>query len=127
MTFTTPCFVRVEDAAEREKLIEWLKGIGYSHLPFIYQSLFIATDIHGMIWITDANRGGAHDCGANIELFKSLAAMNNDNDIEQWFIDKNGFMMKGNRGLDVYTFNKCFRKATSDEIIKYFTNATSRS
>lgn len=25
MAFTTPCFVRVEDAAERKKLIEWLE------------------------------------------------------------------------------------------------------
>lgn len=27
MTFTTPCFVRVENAVEREKLIKWLKSV----------------------------------------------------------------------------------------------------
>lgn len=27
MTFTTPCFVRVEDAAERKKLIEWCNDV----------------------------------------------------------------------------------------------------
>ena len=29
MEFTTPCFVRVEDAEKRKELTEWLKGIGY--------------------------------------------------------------------------------------------------
>lgn len=29
MKFTTPCFVRVEDAEKRKELTEWLKGIGY--------------------------------------------------------------------------------------------------
>lgn len=27
MNFTTPCFVRVDDPEEREKLIEWLENI----------------------------------------------------------------------------------------------------
>lgn len=29
MKFTTPCFVRVEDAEKRKELTEWLEGIGY--------------------------------------------------------------------------------------------------
>ena len=82
MTFTTPCFVRVEDASEREKLIEWLKRIGndiYStHDGFVNSNIFSSNPFY---------------CGSNIELFKSLAAMNNENDIEQWFIDKNGFIL----------------------------------
>lgn len=28
MKFTTPCFVRIEDAKKREELIEWLAKIG---------------------------------------------------------------------------------------------------
>lgn len=30
MKFTTPCFVRVEDAEKRKEMTEWLKGIGYT-------------------------------------------------------------------------------------------------
>ena len=37
MAFTTPCFVRVEDAAERKKLIEWcndvIRGSGEEQPP----------------------------------------------------------------------------------------------
>ena len=29
MTFTTPCFVRVENPEKRKELIEWLKALGY--------------------------------------------------------------------------------------------------
>lgn len=31
MTFTIPCFVRVENPEKRKELIEWLKGIGYGN------------------------------------------------------------------------------------------------
>ena len=30
MKFTTPCFVRVEDAEKRKELIGWLFSIGYA-------------------------------------------------------------------------------------------------
>lgn len=33
MKFTTPCFVRVEDAEKRKELTEWLQGIGYYVCP----------------------------------------------------------------------------------------------
>lgn len=125
MTFKTPCFVRVEDAAEREKLIEWLKGIGYNHFPFFFPSPFIATDSRGMIWMTDANRGGAYDAGTSIELFKALAAMNGENDLEQWFTNGRGMFIK----CPDYVVTKAvipsyadFRKATVEEIVEYFNN-----
>lgn len=131
MTFITPCFVRVEDPAEREKLIEWLEGIGYTHLPFMSDSDKIATDSNGMIWLTDANRGGAYDCGTSVDLFRALAAMNDDNNVEQWFfvqkdvVDLYGTIIKHKGEL---FFNKSYktvspvyyRKATADEIVEYF-------
>lgn len=133
MAFTTPCFVRVEDAAERKKLIEWLEGIGYTHLPFISESDKISTDANGMIWLTDANRGGAYDCGTNVELFKALAAMNDENDREQWFVVKKNISdcydiddiiyQKGDMFFNASgqpLVEKHFRKATAEEIIEYF-------
>lgn len=133
MAFTTPCFVRVEDPEERKKLIEWLEEIGYTHLPFISESDKISTDSNGMIWLTDANRGGAYDCGTSVELFRALAAMNDENDREQWFVvNKNisdcydiddiiyhkGDMFFNESGEPLVEKN--FRKATAEEIVEYF-------
>lgn len=72
---------------------------------------------------------GLIDCGDNIELFKALAAMNNENDMDQWFI------CQKNKNGDMY-FRKCTitcitewyylrwyylcRKAAAEEIIKHF-------
>lgn len=133
MAFTTPCFVRVEDAAERKKLIEWLEGIGYTHLPFISESDKISTDANGMIWLTDANRGGAYDCGTNVSLFRALAAMNDENDREQWFVVKKDISdyydiddiiyQKGDMFFNASgqpLVEKHFRKATAEEIVEYF-------
>lgn len=88
MTFTTSCFVRVENPEKRKELIEWLEGIGYTHFPFIHDSCLIATDSDGRIWLTDANRDGAYDCQTNTDLFKALAAMNYENNREQWFVEE---------------------------------------
>lgn len=130
MTFTTPCFVRVEDLAERKKLIEWLEEIGYTHLPFISESDKISTDSNGMIWLTDANTGGAYDCGTSVELFRALAAMNDENDKEQWFVVKTDSPDKNGRIYDCFLFNgevskipiymSHIRKATAEEIVEYF-------
>lgn len=77
MAFLTPCFVRVEDAAEREKLIEWLLYIGHKSV--------IANDFE----VTTIGDGHI-ECGTSVELFKALAAMNDENDREQWFVGDNG-------------------------------------
>lgn len=127
MAFLTPCFVRVDDPAERKKLIEWLEGIGYTHLPFISESDKISTDANGMIWLTDANRGGAYDCGTNVALFRALAAMNDENDREQWFVVDDGFeeeMVCSKSEVDYDYILSCYdhRKATAEEIVEYFKN-----
>lgn len=127
MTFTTPCFVRVEDPAERKKLIEWLEEIGYTHLPFISESDKISTDANGMIWLTDANRGGAYDCGTNVDLFRALAAMNDENDREQWFVVDDGFeeeIVCSKSEVDYDYILSCYdhHKATAEEIVEYFKN-----
>ena len=104
MEFTTPCFVRVEDAEKRKELTEWLKGIGYHvcscclfdgcntlHCRGI-DRLKIAYEVHGICDYDEETRYSidqfkaenvakghpAIDCGENIELFKALAAMNDE-------------------------------------------------
>lgn len=101
MTFTTPCFVRVENPEKRKELIEWLERIGYHvcscclfdgwntlHCRGI-DRLKIAYEVHGICDYDEETRYSidqfkaenadskypAVDCGENIELFKALAAM----------------------------------------------------
>lgn len=123
MTFTTPCFVRVENPEKRKELIEWLEGIGYTHFPFIRDSCLIATDSDGRIWLTDANRDGAYDCQTDTDLFKALAAMNYENNREQWFVEEGKMFKCTSDKIDNYTYNwPTTRKATAEEIVEYFKN-----
>ena len=148
MTFTTPCFVRVENPEKRKELIEWLERIGYHvcscclfdgwntlHCRGI-DRLKIAYEVHGICdydeetrYSTDQfkaeNADSKHpavDCGENIELFKALAAMNDENDREQWFVSNEGSEWAiCKKTLNVYSGVLC-RKATAEEIVEYFKN-----
>lgn len=123
MTFTTPCFVRVENPEKRKELIEWLEGIGYTHFPFIHDSCLIATDSDGRIWLTDANRDGAYDCQTDTDLFKALAAMNYENYREQWFVEEGRMFKCTSDKINNYPYNwPNTRKATAEEIVEYFKN-----
>jgi len=123
MTFTTPCFVRVENPEKRKELIEWLEGIGYTHFPFIHDSCLIATDSDGRIWLTDANRDGAYDCQTYTDLFKALAAMNDENDREQWFVEEGRMFKCTSDKISNYSYHwLTTRKATAEEIVEYFKN-----
>lgn len=123
MTFTTSCFVRVENPEKRKELIEWLEGIGYTHFPFIHDSCLIATDSDGRIWLTDANRDGAYDCQTNTDLFKALAAMNYENYREQWFVEEGRMFKCTSDKINNYPYNwPNTRKATAEEIVEYFKN-----
>lgn len=138
MTFTTPCFVWVEDAAEREKLIEWMKDIGYEYVKPPKEELFghkVVCDLSCFGTSHDEHTFATAeyiDAGTSVDLFKALAAMNDENDREQWFFvqkdvgDLYGRIIKHNGEL---FFNKSyktvspvyFRKATAEEIVEYFT------
>ena len=151
MTFTTPCFVRVENPEKRKELIEWLEGIGYHvcscclfdgwntlHCRGINR-LKIAYEVHGICDYDEETRYSidqfkaenadskhpAIDCGENIELFKALAAMNDENYYYQWFatILKPGYIVLNNSMNDNQLFTEpLFRKATAEEIVEYFKN-----
>ena len=123
MTFTTPCFVRVENPEKRKELIEWLERIGYTHFPFIHDSCLIATDSYGRIWLTDANRDGAYDCQTDTYLFKALAAMNDENDRKQWFVEEGRMFKCTSDKINGYFYHwLTTRKATAEEIVEYFKN-----
>lgn len=142
MKFTTPCFVRVDDAKKRRRLLIWLQEIGYD----LYQSARslnypilccnMIDDEPGNVYgeyaeeLTGLCGIFAYDCGENVELFKALAAMNDENDREQWFIAEEAKAWV-NQGLyaPIGSFEKCLlehrvgipaRKATVEEIIEHF-------
>ena len=96
MNFLTPCFARVEDAAEQKKLIEWLKEIGYEYAQPPKE------EVLGNKVISDSSYcGTSHDeqtfstseyidAGTHVDLFKALAAMTDENDRGHWFgVNKN--------------------------------------
>ena len=132
MTFTTPCFVRVENPEKRKELIEWLEGIGY-RLEYLRND--------GVIVLTSENRVYVYgealyrvikvdydtiDCGENTELFKALAAMNDENDREQWFTDGYHLELCPTNKADMVAWHMMYRtkprKATAEEIVEYFKN-----
>ena len=116
MTFTTPCFVRVDDAAEREKLIEWAHSLEND------VCVEVGEMVHSTMFASVLFASVLFDCVANIDLFKALAAMNDENDREQWFVDGSR-MFKCYRDK-LYRFAYLagrIRKATAEEIVEYFT------
>lgn len=135
MTFTTPCFVRVENPEKRNNLREWAKNIGYNFVdvagiesdysdpqPYIevFPHSFRSTTPQGNSFYVASRK--AIDCGENIELFKALAAMNDENDLEQWFVSNKGSEWAiCKKTLNVYSGVLC-RKATAEEIVEYFKN-----
>ena len=149
MAFLTPCFVRVDDPEERKKLIEWLEGIGYifndcfigardcAVSKYLKQFYVISGDPHvsRMCKALDAKPeyGNYIDAGTNVDLFRALAAMNDENDREQWFVVKKNISdcydiddiiyQKGDMFFNASgqpLVEKHFRKATAEEIIEYF-------
>lgn len=135
MTFTTPCFVRVENPEKRNNLREWAKNIGYNFVdvagiesdysdpqPYIevFPHSFRSTTPQGNSFYVASRK--AIDCGENIELFKALAAMNDEKDLEQWFVSNKGSEWAiCKKTLNVYSGVLC-RKATAEEIVEYFKN-----
>ena len=134
MKFTTPCFVRVEDAEKRKELAVWLSSIGRYVSPAVTSSDFhkdwvIVTepydpDLDGYvgIWAKTPKSPAFIDCGENIELFKALAAMNDENYNEQYFVTElagSSYCVHKNRNTNLAYSLTC-RKATVAEIIEYF-------
>lgn len=145
MTFTTPCFVRVENPEKRKELIDWLEGIGY-RLEYLRHD--------GVIVLTSENRVYVYgeavheiiksdydtiDCGENTELFNALAAMTDGPECTEQYLMPTANLYILKRGkikqlaakgelLHNDVIVKCggvfssLRKATAEEIVEYFKN-----
>lgn len=128
MKFTTPCFVRVKDG--REELLTWLEHIGYDcstarvDVEYYGKTEPVFMVVNGGDFRIQHNRPmliEEHDCGTDIELFKALAAMNAENDREQWFIEEGRMFKCTSDKLHNYSYHVLYtRKATAEEIIEHF-------
>lgn len=130
MKFTTPCFVRVEDAEKRTDLFKWLFDRGYAgrYQINMANSIIVVGLEDGCVDVAHCNTSdglaayGLIDCGENIGLFKALAAMNDENDNEQYFVTElagSSYCVHKNRNTNIAYSLTC-RKATVAEIIEYF-------
>ena len=112
----------------------WLSSIGRYVSPAVtssddHKDWVIVTepydpDLDGYvgIWAKTPKSPAFIDCGEDIELFKALAAMNDENDNEQYFVTElagSSYCVHKNRNTNLAYSLTC-RKATVAEIIEYF-------
>lgn len=74
------------------------------------------------MWTIHCASKRAIDCGTDIELFKALAAMNDENDNEQYFVTElagSSYCVHKNRNTNL-DYSLVCRKATAEEIIGHF-------
>lgn len=130
--FSHPCFVRVDDDDKLKELVYWLYDLGY----LLGQASIDALDNTIVTYVTtfctasfcqfeDIDKKGCTDCGTNIELFKAIAAINDEDDNMQWFVDKRtGEISTKCIGSFRYPLlaHTNYRKATPEEIFKHFKN-----
>ena len=132
MTFTTPCFVRVENTERRKELVKWCTEIGYDSpqepIEIIAGSIVVSVAQMALVMYEGdvAQLRFYIDCGTNIELFKALASRNDENASEQWLVNDLGIWIKCAADLFGYTKGEDnvthFRKATVEEIVEHFKN-----
>lgn len=127
MSFTTPCFVLVKDPEKQNELIEWLRNIRYNvnKLDDLDINPVFAASSKGIAYsaCNFYDVPGFIDCGDNIEMFKALAAMNDENDREQWFVEEGRMFKCTSDKINNYSYHWITtRKATAQEIVEYFKN-----
>ena len=146
--FTTPCFVKIEDAQERADLIKWLEGIGYTFNVCHKNAYEVAISPHSTTKVIKVERRAESsfidalestdtgiDCGTNIDLFKAIAALRDDSDTMQFFritdlstgniVDKCVRLTYGKRvSKKRFNLNRChdylIKKLSPQELIEYF-------
>ena len=131
MNFQTSCMVLATNEQQQIKLQEWMAGIGWRVLggrDGKHNFLVADTDQNAALWMKldesarECFGNDFYDCGENIEIFKALAAMNRDNDREQWFTNGSEWIKCPDDilTLQVVPSYALFHKATIEEIIEHF-------
>lgn len=82
MKFKQRCFIR----KNTDELKEYLEKLGYEIVPLAEDSVL---ECHGDQVFSWDYSGSGIDCGVNEDLFKALAAINDETDYMQWFVSRN--------------------------------------
>lgn len=119
--FTQSCFIRKNSPELREKL----KKIGYyvydsdmnKYSPAEWCTVIESEAGYAGIWNKEPkNKEKFLDCGENEELFLSLAALRNDTDAYQWFVNEIGNVWWR---TEFDSFLECFIESNEDSELKY--------
>lgn len=117
---------------------EYLEKIGYneSSISDFDKGYYIKTQTNGIFYTHQFTKGLIHalwsdkiiDCTGNPELFKAIAAINDENDYMQWFICNQGnikdvWFLCDQSSMDNISRKNgltSFRKATIEELKEHF-------
>lgn len=140
MKFTTPCFIRKNTPELRAKL----EDIGYIKMLVWTRETDICLKTSPMLEVVGTNDYAPKyytfsslqskpdsliDCGTNELLFLAIAALRDDSDTHQWFIDKENKWLQCQRKtirefIDIAVIRgyevSDLRKATIPELIEHF-------
>ena len=138
--FTQNCFIRIENDFS---LIYKVSMMGYQPMFLDYKYNLMGKNLvleHGTWHYTDStNHPGAIDCGTNREMFLRFAAMNDENDKDQYFTgveDPLHFVLCTTNTLrEMFVYDKdldlsnedwnLYRKVTPQELLDLYTDLTS--
>jgi hypothetical protein len=119
--FTQSCFIRKNSPEIREKL----KELGYhvydldmnKDSPADWCTVIESEADYVGIWCKEpANKEKFLDCGTNEELFLALAALRDDTDAYQWFVNEIGNVWWR---TEFDSFLECFIESNEDSELKY--------
>ena len=133
MKFKYPSFVLVRSKDELKELVEWCEHIGYtvrwSSLS-IRGNGFVVADGSEVYATKEFKYSSLEytDCRANIQMFKALVAVNEENITEQYFVNTDGSLVKISEEdlvpadpSTVLSSQQIF-KATREQIMEWFSD-----
>ena len=123
MAFIQECFVR--NPENKFRLIVELERLGYQPMYMCWRNNIGGANIvcEGQTWhCTDSdNKPWCIDCGTDEEMFLALAALRDDTDRNQWFVDDvAGVWERSGSELPSKYMQLNGHKATAEEIVEHF-------
>lgn len=123
MAFIQECFVR--NPENKFRLIVELELLGYRSMYMVWRNNIEGANLvcEGQTWhCTDSdNKPWCIDCGTNEEMFLALAALRDDTDRNQWFVDDvAGVWERCESELPSKHMQMYGQKATAEEIVEHF-------
>ena len=135
MGFNTTCFIRKNNEVLRKSLFRMgYHEINVSEKDDVYKNLRTGTDTMGRIcrymqWNSEESKNCV-DCGTNEELFLAIAALRDDSDVYQYFVNEKGVFVFCNQSELKHVIDNSddwcdysvseFHKATVAELIEHF-------